>query len=356
MTKRKKRLWITSISVLCLCAILFSLFWFVPALKYEIFGIPIKTDVFLPEPDRMVGYYAGTEVILSDEHREMIYDAFVSFMDTSVISAEQKKTNIRWDDQKADSLCVEFCYDRPYRYEGSVEKIHIPSGLTFDVMGISISFNQVSLVGFLEGQRVDEEQAIALKLENDAALLESVIGPAIAGGIPNPMGAPLETSNAQVLATDVLFEKPDAMRIARNGKSLQLSDAQRDQLFAAFSDMRNLQEHPQTGPYGVREIYTAQQVYENMNNSTCLEFRYDQRRSFHGIMAQLCPHESDGEWGELRLSFAFDSIVMLIDENNHVGIVIGKDGLYRASLDFYRSFDFGPGYSDFCAKVLEASA
>ena len=351
MVKRKKLPLITGISVLCLFAILFSLFWFVPELKYKVFGIPIKTDAFLPDPDRMTGYYAEAEVVISDEDQTRIYETVSSFMTTAVISIEQIQAGARWEDQKADSLCVEFRYNSPYQYEGSDDKFYILSGMTFDTIGISIFFDQVSLVVFLEGQRT-EERRIALKFESEVALLEEVIASSVASGVPNPMGAVMAPSHMPMLETDVLLEKPDAMRIAGNGKSLRLSDAQRDQLYTAFLEMSSMQSHPYTGPYGVREIYTPEQVYEKMSSCVCLEFQYDQRRSSNGIVAQLRPQEPDGEWSELRHSFTFDSIVILIDEHDNIGIVIGKNGLYRAVTDFYRGFDFGSGYPAFRAEVL----
>ncbi len=116
----KKKVLIISVSVICLIAILFSILWFVPELRGNVLGIPIKTVEFVPFPNVIMCRYAEREFVFSVEQSETIHQAFLELVPT-LLKSEGTLQNARAINDTPWSPCMflEFSYDLLYRYVGN---------------------------------------------------------------------------------------------------------------------------------------------------------------------------------------------------------------------------------------------
>ena len=138
MTKRKKRLWITSISVLCLCAILFSVFWFVPYRRHWTFRkTPIETDVFLPEPDEIICIIDGEKVWLDEEQIATVHTQLLETvplaMGKEYYHDGGSLTHLKRSDN-FDYTCLELRYKQRHTFVGN----EYYSGFQFDAVFLSL--------------------------------------------------------------------------------------------------------------------------------------------------------------------------------------------------------------------------
>lgn len=349
--KRKKVLIV--VACICLLAVFCSICWFVPVLRYEIFGIPFKTDVFLPPSDVTMGFYAGEETLLSEAQSEEISQAFEALI-SGEITCEPMEKELKWYRTKSgSSLCLFFQYKHPYRYAGDFKALNTVNSWEFEALGVVITENEIVVIIFSDYESEREEAQIKISVgEADMAEFERIVSRTIAQGITNPMKLKRQSDSAwPAIETEKLFVVPDTVVVKNAEQSTVLSVEQENQVYDAFLSMQNTQALPITGPYGRREIYTPEAVYEEIESHPCVEFRYDKSYRFEGVFAQLRSETADEELKDMEWTVEFDSIVLILYENGAM-MVFGKNGLYKSVISFYRKFDFGPGYVDFRAEVL----
>ena len=354
---KRKRILICIAACICLLAILFSVFWFVPVLRYEIFGISLKTDDFLPSPDVAKGFYAGMEATLSEAQGAEISQALAALA-PKALTCEPMTGGLRWIDAKSgELLCLLFQYQRPYRYTGDSEKLAAINSWEFDALGMMIAGNEILVIKFTDSENEQEETRISLSFsKNDMDEFKRIVSKMVAQGITNPMGVQRE-SNAQWPATETenLFHEPDTVVVKNAEQSTKLSTEQKNQVYSSLSVMKNMQALPITGPYGGREVYTPKAVYADMESNPCVEFRYDKSYRFEGVFAQILSENTEKEPQNMELAVEFDSIVLILYESGAM-VVFGQAGLYESAISVYRQFDFGPGYAAFRAEVLSLIA
>ena len=125
MTKKQKRLLIFGISFLCLCAILFSCFWFIPYRRHWNFKkTPIEHETLLAYPDSVICRAAGENKRLNDDQIEALW-ARLGFVLTGVRSDNWLRMPVTPDQVKYMQLtkgytCVELRYDQRHKYMGKV--------------------------------------------------------------------------------------------------------------------------------------------------------------------------------------------------------------------------------------------
>ena len=352
MTKKKKII-IILISALCLCAILFSVLWFVPVLRFNVLGVSNKTQEFLPRPKIVKGYYADQTALLAKERQEELYDAFMELIPKLTTCEVRNSLALNWSLKKKSSLCLEFRYRQVYEYTDTLgdaaKGIQL---LPFDTIGLNVMKDYITLMPFLNGDPAGGGEGLLLTFDGGCASFQALAKSTVADAISNPMGVPRQTVNTQPIHTDQLLVSPDSMVLSHNGEAFELSDTQRDRIYAAFTEMDEAQDgYPRYGPYGQRTEYTNAEVYENMKTHPCLEFRYDQRHCFDGVFAQWYQAAEPGQETDWRVAFEVDSVVLILYETTAM-IIYGTDGLYESTSGMYRSYDFGEGYSAFRSEVL----
>ena len=150
MTKRKKCLLITGISVLCLLAILFSLFWFVPYRRHWTFQkTPIETDVFLPKPDEIVCIIDGETVWLNEEqiatvHAQLLQTVPLAmgkeyYHDGGSLTRERRSENFA-------HTCLELRYKQRHTFVGN----EYYNGFQFDAVFLSIHGYFLVVIPYLD--------------------------------------------------------------------------------------------------------------------------------------------------------------------------------------------------------------
>ena len=77
MTKRKRRILISILSILLACVLLFVFVWFAPYGRHKVTNTEVlKTEVRVPPPDSVAVIRGGIAIEVSDEKRDQIYAAF----------------------------------------------------------------------------------------------------------------------------------------------------------------------------------------------------------------------------------------------------------------------------------------
>ena len=78
MTKRKRRILISILSVLLACVLLFVFVWFAPYGRHKVTNTEVlKTEVRVPPPDSVAVIRGGIAIEVSNEKRDQIYAAFM---------------------------------------------------------------------------------------------------------------------------------------------------------------------------------------------------------------------------------------------------------------------------------------
>ena len=160
MTKKQKRLLIFGISFLCLCAILFSCFWFIPYRRHWTFRkTPVETDAFLPKPDSVLYISSSGETrLLTDLEIERVYSAFQAAMESikSFKIVQYKcdgavKVNAAKKIRTAEIPRLEFRYEQRQRYVGE-NLAQIGNGylepIEFDAMMLLVDKSQMTAIPY----------------------------------------------------------------------------------------------------------------------------------------------------------------------------------------------------------------
>ncbi|MBQ3483419.1 MAG: hypothetical protein IJA78_04510 [Clostridia bacterium] len=122
MTKRKKRLLIVLISILCILVLLFSLFWFVPYRRHWTFRKKaVETATLFPVPDEVVICNGEAEWMDADDIGT-IYRNLVQL--ESLVTSDDGFYKMRYhqditDEYRTGQLCVELRYRQRYQYAGN---------------------------------------------------------------------------------------------------------------------------------------------------------------------------------------------------------------------------------------------
>ena len=351
MTKRKKTI-IIFISVICLCSILLLVFWSVPVLRWQVFGVPIETDQFLPEPDSIAGYYANQEVIFSEERQNTIYNAFLQLMPHLT-----KTESIQYYDKSSvidKAFCLEFRYKHRYSYINSDALI---TNTPFDaVFCVLYDDGTMSAIALLEGEKNDSK-GVRLTFEEDFAQFQETVKIALGNSLPHPMGVPQEAVGTTVIETSKFLDFPASMVFAEDGESFKLSEEQKNQIHTAFLKMEEVRAGYIRGPANVvKSQYTLENLYEDMVNNPCLEFRYDRRYRFSGTVIQYDPLPIEDlpeqEITYVKKTLEYDSIIIVLMPNG-VRIAIGCGGLYESIGGGTNGlYGLGDGYPAFRNEVL----
>ena len=348
--KHNKRL-IAFAACVFLLVSLFSVCWFVPVLRYEIFGIPIKTDVLFSPTDDATGFYAGIETPLSKAQSEKISRAFEALI-AKGLSCEPITGGVRWSYKDGALVCLSFQYKYPYHYVGDLENLKAVGSPEFEALGMMIYETEMFIIKFSDTDNGRDEAYFALSLSE--ADIDSFVGiVAQTACFPNPMGIRREPIAAQPAVEEAkLFSVPSSMTVKNKERATELSAEQKDQIYDAFLRMQTMQALPTVGPFGRFEIYTPKAVYEEIDSNPCVEFRYEKRYRYTGTVAQILSENADEVPQDLELTVEFDSIVLILYDFGAM-VIFGQNGLYKSAINvFYRQMDFGPGYADFRAEVL----
>ena len=121
VTKRQKRLLIALLSVFCLLAVLFSLFWFVPYRRHWNFRkTPVETTVLFPMPDEVILIQDGKAQTLDEAQIPAIYEAF-AWLDSAALGTDSWQHSYsasRTNELRREEFCVELRYKQRYKYVG----------------------------------------------------------------------------------------------------------------------------------------------------------------------------------------------------------------------------------------------
>jgi hypothetical protein len=141
--------------------------------------------------------------------------------------------------------------------------------------------------------------------------------------------------NTEVLETEIFAECPDNMVLIRNGEAKTLSEEQQTELYQNYLQMIEELERLDTC-HCVFEPYNMLQYF---SQNTCLEFQYEQRRRFVGMLT------SEAEQSALIVGpQEFDALLFVLDIMGDTPMVLGyKDGQYYS---FHSSHIYINSYSD----------
>ena len=258
MTKKKKRLLILLPLLLIICALTIVIIC-------DRFVFAVETDELFPKPDTMIGFYAGCQTELSDAQQETIYQALSQWESTERFFTVRSGNAVRLQDYRDAALYIELRYKRDHCFVGSVKTDGDPiTDLTFNTISIFFFEEAIGIVpGDAGEQYSDSYGRLLLRCDQEYEELSCIARKEVGASIRSPMGGLWESTNIDAVATSDLWQEPDSMVISKNGEGRLLSDAEKVQLYTAFSQMRD-GRHPVTGPYGSRDIYTAQEIYDQM--------------------------------------------------------------------------------------------
>ena len=183
----------------------------------------------------------------------------------------------------------------------------------------------------------------------------------IAACIGNPTGVPTHTVNTDAVETATFAARPDAILVKGEGDTVQLSEAQAEEIYDAFERMNAARDGYIRGPANVCKCYyTLEEVYADIDAEGFIEFRYDRRQHFSGTLYQYDP---DPEWGPEETTYVeedltYDSVLLLLGGRT-TRIIGSVDGLYFCLTGRAPNggFDFGPDFQAFCeeAKALTSA-
>ncbi len=160
-------------------------------------------------------------------------------------------------------------------------------------------------------------------------------------------------ADGSVIETTALWGKPDSMVVYQNGKGILLSDGQKNRICEVFWQMNDQQEGlPLFSHDGLKGIYTAADLYTDMENKLCLEFRYSSRRKFSGSIAECVEHQTDGEPHYMGSTLEYDAILLILWGNGIARMVLFRDGLHSIDSPAHKSLDFGDDYVALYDEVL----
>ena len=126
MTKKRRQILITSISVLCVVTVLCFAFWFFPLPRFVSFQnsqdevVRTSTDDFLPRPDEIVCRVEGKIIQLKSAEIDDVYSAFGRLMSEyeytdEVATSYSELTRIRF---QLENPSMEFRYHQRHEYVG----------------------------------------------------------------------------------------------------------------------------------------------------------------------------------------------------------------------------------------------
>ncbi|MBQ9802116.1 MAG: hypothetical protein IJW51_03500 [Clostridia bacterium] len=262
--------------ILCICAMLFSICWFVPYLRYRVLRIPIETETFLPKPDEIVVAYGDKEFVLNDVQRKTLYRLFadvavhINRYERGTAEKKINKQELRW----------EFRYHCRYKYTGTLysERAAFEKPFSFDAItmacydgmlqinpqlyGIEYSIEGKSTcLDFAPYREYDWELVLQYALSAYTEQLLQMVP-------KQKLGVLTDKSNA-------FPAMPDSAVICRDGKTVEVTGEALESLYAQFFDMV---DHQSCTVVQAPDDFAH--VQERLLETTCIEFRYLKRQKY----------------------------------------------------------------------------
>lgn len=355
----KKKIIIASVSVLCLVAVLFSVCWFVPVLRYEMFGTPLKTKTFFPKPDSVTGLYAMETANFSGEQGEAMHEALLQLMEQ--VSSCESTFGTSLDNNEfgmAQRKALRLNYEREYTLAGEVYGLSEPWGNhVFDAVVVVLYEDHLFVGPCYRDELAWEEQkgacGVTLYFSSGYDAFERSVEGALAAGLPDPFGIERTPVDPRSVEAFCVENEPNVIVFKKNGAAIQLNDAQKTQLHSAFIEVNEMQEGwPRKYLHAVKMEYTVTQAYKDLMENPCLEFRYDKRQKYEGIIAQTDPENPGESICYHEVSIEFDAVTFVILRDDAIRMILYKNGLYQGVFDTYHAISFGDQGKTFFANVL----
>lgn len=269
---RKKRIFIIITSVTCALAILFSVFWFVPYLRFHVLRMPEWTKALFPKPDAIVIHCNDLEVRLTEAECEELYGHYVKAMENIESCTFIAPSGSR---SVTSSFYWEFQYDHRYKYVGTLgtEDSWDKKSFAYDslVMRIDLSVPKLVVLPMLNRNDVDIDAAI-LTFSSHSAFY-AIRSQVLAYVIDRVLCASEDADDDTVIESTVFPTKPDSAIACRDGKALELTDEQMEKIYDMFMAMTKdaTTNHLRIDyhPYDLKE-----KVEDIQEAGTAIGFRY----------------------------------------------------------------------------------
>ena len=137
--------------------------------------------------------------------------------------------------------------------------------------------------------------------------------------ISEPFGITRDPVDTEPVETDIFLDEPDSMVLRMEKEAVQLSDDQLTQVYAQWRqgfDEQSLLAPP------CRCLYQPSELQLYLDEYPCLEFRYNQRRHFIGIVG-----ETGTEFENILTDCVYDAMLLVLTES-HIKLIAYKDGIY----------------------------
>jgi len=323
LSKSRKRCRV-ALAVLCLVAVLFSVFWFVPYLRLRVLRVPVESDLFLLPPDKVTVTYQGETFELDAVQRIRLY----RLMEQMTQNATLEETPSVEDKAKDQKWSFEFHYDYRYYYTGGqyvggqlFEHRFVFDTLSFGFAGDKLLINP-SIWG-VDYKINSESQCLMADITNVYnAMLSTYMEKMLC------MPGKEQTNAENECVCDVFPALPDEIVISQNGLAKTLTGVELQTVYDVFVAM--VQGHSMIV---CRVPMTFDYAQETLLNSICIEFRYKNRQSY--FSKQEKDPESDPLIDLIEVSYSgqkYDAILFAVqqtDEMINLVKAIYVDGAYQ---------------------------
>ena len=279
MSKSRKR-WRVALAVLCLVAVLFSVFWFVPYLRLRVLRVPVESDLFLLPPDKVTVTYQGETFELDAVQSARMYRLLDSAISKASIdiepSVEDKAKDQKWS--------FEFHYDYRYYYTGKqyvgttlFEHRFVFDTLSFGIMDDGKMIHPTVLINpsvfGVEYKIGGESRSLACE---SAYIYDAVMCAYIEQILHMPGKGDVDIFDSR--SSDVFPALPDEIVISQKGEVKTLTGAELQAVYDVFMAMLR-GEITRLSPTAC-EFESTRGI---LLNSICLEFRYQNRQYYNDV-------------------------------------------------------------------------
>ena len=323
MKKSKNKVQII-LAVLCLVAVLFSVFGFVPYLRLHVLRIPVTSELFLRSPDEVTVTFDGQTFALDEVQRIKLF----GLMEQAIQNATIEAMPLVEDKAKDREWSFEFHYDYRYYYTGEqyIGTTPFEHRFVYDTLSFGFADGKLLInpsVFGIDYKIKGKSWCFTFDITDIYGAMESAY---IEQMLRMPSKGEIDVDNECL--SDVFPALPDEIVISQNGLAKTLTGVELQTVYDVFVAMVQGRSM-----IVCRVPMTFDYAQETLLNSICIEFRYKNRQSY--FSKQEKDPECDPLIDLIEVSYSgqkYDAILFAVqqtDEMINLVKAIYVDGAYQ---------------------------
>lgn len=345
MKKSKNKVQII-LAVLCLVAVLFSVFGFVPYLRLQVLRVPENTKLLFPVPDEIVVHYGDLAITLNAMESAKIYAACLQLVPKIKDCVRDKEAEVpQYTSENA--FYWEFRYEHRYRYVGTLDTPtpFTSRSFTYDALVMSICSDYTLRITRANGGRMKHVDGKGeLRLKTDTGFIYD-LSSALEGIVMHHMLGGSEIALADendAVKTDTFVQMPDKVVLCQNGEVVTLGQAEAEEVYGMLSAMAASYTVSLLPPIPHRSVWqSGQQIREVRdkiligllyNDNLYYEYQGESKTEEGASSMPVCEY-----YDERRYDAIYVEVLPLNSGLFHVAAMIGRDGRYGSFTSWHHT-------------------